>query len=57
MFSEYIKLLASQKIRFGSVPDAYKDNLTSYCEEINREMEFTETADKLTPSILQDNPS
>ena len=56
MFADYFKLLASQKIRFSAVPAEHKEDLTAYCETINNEMGFDTVEDRLTPSILTENP-
>ena len=56
MFADYFKLLASQKIRFSAVPAEHKEHLTAYCETINQEMGFDTVEDRLTPSLLTENP-
>ena len=56
IFADYMKILASKKIKYGSVPKAYQSNLSQYCEEINTAMEFDNEMDRLTPDLLEENP-
>ena len=56
IFSDYFKMLASKKIKYGSVPKHYHGNLSQYCEDVNREMGFENPMDQLTPEVLEENP-
>ena len=55
IFTDFMKILASKKIRFGAVPKNYKNNITKYCQDINEAMCFENEMDKLTPDILSEN--
>ena len=56
IFSDFMKILASKKIRYGTVPKQYQSNLSEYCEEINKAMGFQSEMDKLSPRVLEENP-
>ena len=56
IFADFMKILASKKIKYGKVPEEYKNNLSQYCQEINDSMNFDNDMDKLTPDLLEENP-
>ena len=56
IFSDFMKILASKKIKYGTVPQEYQSNLSEYCQEINKAMGFENKMDKLSPSVLEENP-
>ena len=55
LFSNYMKLLASQKIRYSPIPSAHRHDLQSYVDNINKEMGFNTEFDRLTPDLLVEN--
>ena len=56
IFSDFMKILASKKIKYGAVPQQYQDNLSQYCQEVNQAMGFENEMDQLTPETLDENP-
>ena len=54
-FEEFMRLMASKKIRYGKVPPSYQKDLSKYCQEVNELMGFKEPGDILTPDLLQQN--
>ena len=52
IFEEFMRLMASKKIRFGKVPKSYQQDLGKYCQDLNEMMNFTEAGDVLTPELL-----
>ena len=55
IFQDFMRMLASRKIRFGKVPPSYKQDLEKYCNDLNHEMGFTKPEDVLRPAILEEN--
>ena len=56
IFSEYIKLLSSLKIRNAVVPQEFQHDVAAYCSQVNDAMSYTTEADRLTPEKMQNNP-
>ena len=55
IFEEFMRLMASKKIRYGKVPPSYQKDLSKYCNEVNELMGFEDPGDILTPDLLQEN--
>ena len=55
IFEEFMRLMASKKIRYGKVPPSYQKDLSKYCQEVNELMSFEDPGDVLTPDLLQEN--
>ena len=56
IFEQFMKLMASKKIRYSKVPPSYKTNILKYCDEVNQEMDFSDPLDTLTPEKIEENP-
>ena len=56
IFQEFMRMMASKKIRHATVPSSYKEDLETYCSDLNKAMGFTDPQDVLTPDCLEENP-
>ena len=54
IFQEFMRMMASKKIRYAAVPPSVTD-LETYCNELNSAMGFTDQYDVLTPDCLEEN--
>ena len=41
IFQEFMRMMASKKIRYAAVPPSYRKDLESYCSELNSSVGFT----------------
>lgn len=59
LFKDYMKLLAAQKIKHQKPPTHLKTpaDLEQYCHDINSHLDLTLPGEKLTPDMLQHDPS
>ena len=57
VFSDFMRFLASCKIRYSKIPPSYKHDLQKYCDFVNEKMDFTHKDDILTPELLVENTS
>ena len=56
IFQEFMRMMASKKIRHATVPSSYKEDLETYCSDLNKAMGFTDPQDVLTPDCLEETP-
>lgn len=55
LFSDFLGVLASQKIRSEHVPESYADNMEAMADYINTEMQFHDPSTRLEPSSFKEN--
>ena len=55
LFRDFMRMLASRKIRHSKVPPSYRADLEKYCADLNQTMGFEDPADLLSPEILEEN--
>ena len=55
IFQDFMRMLASKKIRHGKVPPSYQKDLKKYCDDLNEGIGFSKPQVVLTPDILEEN--
>ena len=55
LFRDFMRMLASRKIRHSKVPPSYRADLEKYCADLNQTMGFEDPPDLLSPEILEEN--